>query len=266
MEMSECACGAHSYRAVMAGTYRRGPHGEFGFRVIECERCGLRRSWPVPSALRYERGNAHSSARPLKTAVWSDAIVRDVKAVVPDGRFLDVGCNNGDTVGAALTAGFDAEGIDIDPAAVAVGEAAGLPIRVAQLDEVEGPFDAILLNHVLEHVLDLRGTLASIARVLARTGRCFVYVPNHRGLVARIMGENWSGWLPNEHVWHFSPTSFRTIIGLSPLEIRRLTTRNVIEPVHGNRALAKRLVIDFSRIVYWGDQIEAVLAKPDASP
>jgi 2-polyprenyl-3-methyl-5-hydroxy-6-metoxy-1,4-benzoquinol methylase len=186
-----------------------------------------------------------------------------VKAVVPEGRFLDVGCNNGDVVASALTAGFDAEGIDIDPAAVAVGEAAGLPVRVAQLEEVDGEFDAVLLNHVLEHVPDPPGTLASIARVLAPTGRCFVYVPNHRGLVARMMGENWSGWLPDEHVWHFSAASFRAIIRASPLKVSRLTTRGVIEPVHGNRALAKRLVIGFSQRVSWGDQIEAVLARRD---
>jgi SAM-dependent methyltransferase len=263
VDIPNCVCGAHSYRTAMSGTYRRGRSSDVRFFVMECERCGLCRSWPVPSTLIYERGNAHSSARPLKTAIWSDGIIRDVKAVVPDGRFLDVGCNNGDIVASALTVGFNAEGIDIDPAAIAVGEAAGLPVRVAQLEEVEGQFDAILLNHVLEHMLDPRGTLASIARVLAPTGRCFVYVPNHRGLVARMMGENWSGWLPDEHVWHFSVASFRAIIRVSPLEISRLTTRRVIEPVHGNRALAKRLVIGFSQKVSWGDQIEAVLVRRD---
>jgi SAM-dependent methyltransferase len=265
-EMPVCACGTHAYRRVMCGTYRRGRAGEFRFGVVECQNCGLRRTSPVPSAMVYERGSAHSSARPLKTAIWSDAIIRDVRTLGAKGRFLDVGCNNGDVVAAALDAGFDAEGIDIDPTAVAVGEAAGLPVRVARLDEIEGPYDAILLNHVLEHVLDLPGTLASIARILARTGRCFVYVPNHRGLVARIMGENWSGWLPDEHVWHFSAASFRRVVGLSPLVVRRLTTRNVIEPVHGNHPLTKRLVLGFSRIVSWGDQIEAVLTRADSTP
>jgi hypothetical protein len=118
------------------------------------------------------------------------------------------------------------------------------------------------VNHVLEHVLDLRGALASIARVLAADGRCFVYVPNHRGLVARIMRENWSGWLPNEHVWHFTPATFRSTVAASALEIRSLTTKGVIEPVQGNHGLAKRLVIGLSRAVSWGDQIEAVLARP----
>jgi 2-polyprenyl-3-methyl-5-hydroxy-6-metoxy-1,4-benzoquinol methylase len=262
-EAPSCACGARSYREVMSGTYRRGAKPAFRFSVIECVECGLRRSWPVPSPLVYEQGDAHSSARPSETSVWSDAIVRDVKSFVREGRLLDVGCNNGDTVAVALRAGFDAEGIDIDPAAIAIGEAAGLPVRVAQLEEVEGVFDAILLNHVFEHVVDLRSALASIANALAPDGRCFVYVPNHRGLVARIMRENWSGWLPNEHVWHFSPATFRSVVAASALEIRRLTTKGVIEPVQGNHELAKRLVVGFSRAVSWGDQIEAVLARAD---
>ena len=265
-EAPDCACGAKSYRGVMSGTYRRRHRRAFRFTVIECRRCGLRRSWPVPSLEVYEQGDAHSSARPSNTAVWSEAIVRDVKSLVREGRLLDVGCNNGDTVAAALRAGFEAEGIDIDPAAIAVGEAAGLPVRVARLEEVEGRFDAILLNHVLEHIVDVRAALASIARLLARNGCCFVYVPNHRGLVPRLMREDWSGWLPSEHVWHFSPATFRSIVAGSAVQTMRLTTRGVIEPVQGNHARAKRLVIGFSRAVSWGDQIEAVLARRDADP
>jgi SAM-dependent methyltransferase len=260
-EVTPCACGADSYRVAISGTYDRGRRPGLRFRVIECERCGLRRGWPMPSPLIYESGDAHSSSRPLDSTTWGDAIVADVRSLVPAGRFLDVGCNNGHVVAAALAAGYDAEGIDIDAAAVAVGAAAGLPVRIARLEDVDGSYDAVLLNHVLEHVFDLPTTLASIARVLAPHGLCFVYVPNHRGLVARLMGERWSGWLPDEHVWHFDAPSFRSVVAASPLEIRRLTTRGVIEPVEGNRPLLKRLVIGLSRSIAWGDQIEAVLAR-----
>jgi SAM-dependent methyltransferase len=258
-EVPDCACGGRTYLRVMSGVYRRQLNPPFPFELLACEYCGLRRGWPVPSPDLYERGEAPYSAQPPGSMTWADSILRDVMCDVPRGRFLDIGCNNGDTVATASLAGFEAEGIDIDPVAVATGQAAGRPVRCVRIEDIRGEFDAIVLNHVLEHVLDLPDTLESIARVLADDGRCFIYVPNHQGLIPRLMGDRWMGWLPEQHVWHFSPATLRAAIENSPLELCRLTTNGIVEPVDGHHRLSKRFVIRASRSMRWGDQIEAVL-------
>ena len=47
-------------------------------------------------------------------------------------------------------------------------------------------FDAIVLNHVLEHVRDPRSTLEEVGRLLREDGLVRIEVPNLAGLSARI--------------------------------------------------------------------------------
>lgn len=57
--------------------------------------------------------------------------------------------------------------------------------------EIEGPFDTVVLGHVLEHVDDPIAALATVRRLLAPGGRILCAVPNARSLhrqMAVIMG------------------------------------------------------------------------------
>jgi len=54
---------------------------------------------------------------------------------------------------------------------------ADVALDVTRLDLPSGQFDAVLCSHVLEHVLDDRGAMAEIARVLQPGGRAMLMVP-----------------------------------------------------------------------------------------
>ncbi len=54
---------------------------------------------------------------------------------------------------------------------------ADVALDVTRLALPSGRFDAVLCSHVLEHVLDDRGAMAEIARVLRPGGRAMLMVP-----------------------------------------------------------------------------------------
>jgi 2-polyprenyl-3-methyl-5-hydroxy-6-metoxy-1,4-benzoquinol methylase len=103
----------------------------------------------------------------------------------PLGRVLDVGCGEGGTADPLRRAGADAiVGIEMHPPAAALARLVfdhvveGAVEHV--LDDVEGPFDTILLYDVLEHLVDPLRVLEALRGVAAPGARLHVSVPNAR--------------------------------------------------------------------------------------
>jgi SAM-dependent methyltransferase len=194
---------------------------------------------------------------------WSASIARDVRRRAKGKRLIDIGCHVGNLVEAATAIGFDAYGIDVDPLAIAAGQRLERAVENRTLAEVTRTFDVAMLNHVFEHVVDLNDFLSHLERVLAPGGIVFIYVPHYRGLIPRLMRENWIGWFPQQHAWHFTPATLTaTVERASSLRMTGCTTCGVIEPPSGGpKGAAKAAISAFSRRVGWGDEVEAVFER-----
>lgn len=74
------------------------------------------------------------------------------------GRLLDVGCGSGEFLAQMRELGWDVFGVEPDPQAARVArEQFGLTVWPGALAEASFPdgfFDAVTLNHVIEHVAD----------------------------------------------------------------------------------------------------------------
>jgi 2-polyprenyl-3-methyl-5-hydroxy-6-metoxy-1,4-benzoquinol methylase len=175
-----------------------------------------------------------------------------------------VGCGVGNLVVAATEQGFDAEGIDVDPIATDEARKNGRPVRTATLEQVQGSYDVLVVNHVLEHIEDLEAFLAHVSRVLTSAGRFFVLSPHYKGLIPRLLRGRWMGWVPREHFWHFTPgTLAATVEQMSPLTLVRSSTEGVIEPpVGGVKGIAVAALTAVSKGLGRGDQVEAIFEKP----
>jgi SAM-dependent methyltransferase len=261
-----CLCGAWHAQQIQAGVDRRnGP--PYPYALLRCAACDLVRVDPRPNEDTYGHGDAATAQRIANEpqyAGFAAAVLADVRRAVgpPAGRFLDVGCNIGTLVAAAQAAGFDAWGIDLDPLAIAHGQARGRQLRLGLLGEADLPaaFDVIVANHVLEHVTDVPAFLAAAASRLAPAGRLFINVPNLDGLVPALMKANWGALWPHQHVWQFTPATLQaTVERAAPLRAEAIRTDTNLEPPSaGAKGLAKAVVVALSTVVGRGDEIKAV--------
>jgi SAM-dependent methyltransferase len=232
-EQPLCACGAAIYTPVLSGRHDRLLVEDYRFDVVRCDACALARTLPVPDPAQYDDGYSQTTVNGRFAGPTEDRHSPLIAAWIAERargpRLLDVGCHVGNLVVAAAELGLDAEGIDLDPLATAEARRIGRPVLTGPLDSATGRYHGISMIHVLEHVLDLGAFLAAAERVLEPGGRLFILSPNYRGLLPRLMGERWMGWFPSQHVWHFTPATFRrTVEGVSGFRVVSCTTRGVI--------------------------------------
>ncbi len=124
-------------------------------------------------------------------------------ANLPKGRFIDVGCGAGLTVGIAKQLGWDAMGLEVDPAAVNEAQKTGLNIlegTYEQLANYSGQFDCIMSSHVLEHVHDPLDMLTKIKAALKPGGLLLLTLPNSLSALRFYFGANWRGLEAPRHL------------------------------------------------------------------
>jgi 2-polyprenyl-3-methyl-5-hydroxy-6-metoxy-1,4-benzoquinol methylase len=100
--------------------------------------------------------------------------------------FLDFGCGGGFLLRAASEENWTAVGYDIGQRALDECRKQGLT-AISNLAELQSSeCDVVLLNHVFEHLTDPEIVLSECRRLLNRTGKLFVIVPNLAGIRAKL--------------------------------------------------------------------------------
>ncbi|GAB6042976.1 class I SAM-dependent methyltransferase [Endothiovibrio diazotrophicus] len=125
-----------------------------------------------------------------------------------DGALLEVGAGDGSALRRMARLGWQVEGVDFDPAAVAAARAKGVDVRLGDLaaqDYEEGRFDALTMVHVIEHVPDPWALLTEARRVLRPGGRLVLLTPNPSAFGHRLFGADWRGLEPPRHLHLFPP-------------------------------------------------------------
>ena len=127
---------------------------------------------------------------------------------VPPGRMLDVGCGSGALLQRMRIAGWEVEGVDFDEKAIdRAWREYGVAVRHGDLRAAcypDGSFDAVTMNHVIEHVHDPIALLAESRRILKPGGQLVVVTPNIASSGHARFGRNWRGLEPPRHLHLFS--------------------------------------------------------------
>ncbi len=147
-------------------------------------------------------------------------LVKVLDHLPPTGRVLELGCGAGSLTYLLCQVGFDAEGLELGPAAIEVArDRFGVTVHRGPLETQDdpGPWDAIVAVDVLEHLPDPLATMKLCARRLAVAGRLFLQTPCYRQ-----EGPEWPMLLPEEHLHLFTESSVERLLraaGFSAVEV-----------------------------------------------
>lgn len=195
------------------------------------------------TAYSYLRGHGNTAriaaaVLPMRQYRTLVSLLRSISAAAPRARaaprVLDVGCGAGTLVFVLGLAGWEALGID-PYASTDRDFASGGALRRAELGDVPGTFDLVMLHHSLEHVLDPLETLLLSRDRLTGNGRILVRMPT-----------------PSSHAYEHYGTSW---VQLDPPRHLTLMTRQGVEKLAARAQL--RIVSTFddsTAFQYWGSE------------
>ena len=131
----------------------------------------------------------------------------------PAGTFLDIGCNKGFLLAAAVEKGWNVYGIELVPELTIpfkkqfpqyAGQVFSQGFSEVQSQLQDGTFDAVSAIDVIEHFEDPRKAMEKIARLLKPEGLLLVQTPDTQNPMALEKREKWGALKPREHLHLFS--------------------------------------------------------------
>lgn len=169
-----------------------------------------------------------------RTFGYHDKALVYLKAFVPRGEFLDVGCGLGGNIERAAP-DLRGSGIELDAHAAEQAQRVAQSVggRVIHADALSGlmqlperSFDAVLMRAFLEHETRPRDVLTQAFRVLRPGGFAVIQVPNYGCLNRRVRGARWCGFRFPDHVNYFEPDSLRGMVTAAGFRIAQFRLRD----------------------------------------
>ena len=160
------------------------------------------------------------------------------------GRLLDIGCGNGSSMQIMKTHGWMVEGIDFDEKSIAQANENGLTSAVGELHDFHYPdnsFDAIMTNHVIEHIPQLESFLRECLRILKPESTLIAITPNADSLGHLRFEQDWRGLEVPRHLQIFtSPSLFLLADKTGFTHIESFTSTQGILQIYDESAYRKK--------------------------
>lgn len=165
--------------------------------------------------------------RAAQTVMWLKAI--------DDGKLLDVGCGAGGQLYHLQEMGWRVSGTEPDPKAVTVArELLGTDyVYEGSLEDAgfnENTFDAVISNHVLEHLSDPLETLKECHRVMKPGAQITFATPHIESLGSHYFKEYWRGLEIPRHLFLFTTKSLEEMAQRAGFKNIRVLTPTWLAP------------------------------------
>ena len=121
---------------------------------------------------------------------------------------FDIGCNSGAWLKPFQDAGAEVYGVDYGIDRIEYGRSKGLPVNVGSISELlsfNKKADLIIMNHVIEHSLDIEQTLKDISKLLSDDGLLYIGVPS-------VYTWNLSILFQNAHIYQFTAQTLKYVM------------------------------------------------------
>ena len=202
------------------------------FPLVRCDRCGLMRTNPRPTAESMhfyypenygpylgtrvtgpgERGNQPSALGVARLAIkgWLTRHVDFRTQSIPDmppGRMLEVGCASGAYLHKMAARGWIVEGIEFAASAADRASRLGFKVHSGSIESAPDPlheYDLVVAWMVLEHLHDPLGSLTKLARWAKPEAALAVSLPDAGCMGFRLFGARWHALHIPNHLFHFT--------------------------------------------------------------
>lgn len=264
-----CICGQDRYKVVYDEEWKD-REGKLNFSILQCPNCGLLRNFPIPQKTTSTMADIGHRLENLE--LWESFgqnLIRLISKFQEKGKLkvLDIGSNIGVFVNLAKKNGWQAIGIDLDKKRVEVGRKKfNIDLRCTDLVGAKfenNEFDVVVLSHTLEHIFEPEKLLQEIRRVLNEMGILVIEVPNIEGLpvkIQKIRRQNWYGYDPRQHLWHFTPKTIHNLLEKHGFRILELKTSKPLyyEKTGSFLDIPRDLILKLSGFLGMVDQITLV--------
>ena len=206
------------------------------FVIERCRDCGIAFTLPQPAAARLARyyppeyygGGARRFPAPVERLQRS--LYRRRAAVVETtcgrkGSILDIGCGPGLLLREFRDRGWQVHGTEFSAQSAShARDVLRLPISIQNISDLpfqDGSFDAVVMWHVLEHMIDPLSTVAQVARLLRPGGVFLCAVPNFGSVEARFARDKWFHLDVPRHLNHFTVPAFHALLATCGFIVER---------------------------------------------
>jgi 2-polyprenyl-3-methyl-5-hydroxy-6-metoxy-1,4-benzoquinol methylase len=197
-----------------------------GYDVVACDSCGFCYADRIPEQAEFDahyrdmskyEHQERGGTEPPGDLARLEKVATIIRSAVParDVRVLDIGCSTGGLLAMLKQAGYTSlRGLDPSPVcAAAARRLHGIDVITSCLNDfvpASERFDLVVLSAVLEHLCEVRSTLAQIRGMLSEQGYIFVSVPN----AARFLHDNDAPFqeFSTEHINFFSSVSLSNLL------------------------------------------------------
>ena len=148
-------------------------------------------------------------------------------------RLLEIGCGSGLNLRWASEHGWDVYGLELSERSVTEAHRQGFAnVRCENIEDAKFPaefFDAVLVNHTLEHLYSPAAAIRRSYEVLRPGGTLLVTVPKFDSWPRYISGEFWANLDLPRHLHHFTQAVLAKMIRGPGFGIRevRLSSRSI---------------------------------------
>lgn len=229
-ESRNCLCGNNQSKT-LSQTDRYG----FWHSVVICKNCGLIFSNPSLTKQTYSffytsdiYRKIYDSLDPTDMAKErfsnrkNDYIYFNLLPYLNEKKYsiLELGCGGGWNLLPFKEHGHSVTGYDFSNILTNFGKTQGLDLRQGGIEEIEGSYDIIILNHVIEHFVNFNDDLEKILRHLNPKGLIYIGVPNLNHFSYQQF--------QNAHVFYFTSQTFIFYLAKIGLKLRQFGTAETI--------------------------------------
>lgn len=200
----------------------------YPLRVVVCEGCCHSQLTHTVDRLEIFAEYPYRSGTTQTLQTFFAQFVNFVETVVPRGRILDIGCNDGSQLLEFQKRGWECVGVDPCAKALAIAKMGGIETYwgfwTDQFADLIAPVDVILAQNVLAHTDDVDAFLRACRTVLRPGGRLIVQTSQ-----ARMIDEGQFDMIYHEHLSYFTTHSLRELAERNRWDLEHATTT----PIHG---------------------------------